>query len=101
MSKTEEVQSKHGARVDLYLGIEFEGLGRHDIYTDIDKYITSKVGDNVCVEVRPRQVGLSENMVWDVFRATLACVSALATIGLIGYLISIGVFALNKIIDNE
>lgn len=99
---TEEIECKSGSTNNLYLGIEFEGLGRHAIYmSDIDKYITSKVGDNVCVNVRPRQVGLPENMVWDVLRASLAFLACIATLGFAGMGISRLFLIISKAIDNE
>ena len=55
---SEEVPIKHGTSTELYLGIDFEEIGRKAIEVDVDTYFSSKKGDTVCFSLDKRQAGI-------------------------------------------
>lgn len=99
---SDEITIKYGTKTKLYLGVEFEdGVGRHAIETDVDNYISKKVGDHVCFSLTKAQVGIKENTLLDVLLTTFAFISASTTLALsIAFLVKL-VIRFNRWIDKE
>lgn len=99
---SDEITIKYGTKTELYLGVEFEdGVGRHAIETDVDTYISKKVGDHVCFSLTKAQVGIEENVLPQVLLTTFAFISALVTLALtIAFLVKSAI-RFNRWIDKE
>lgn len=85
----DEVQIKHGTTTELYLGVDFDDIGRKAINVSVDTYFSNKKGDRVCFTLDARTDGRFQENGTDMLFGLLFCL-----MGIVGIIIDIVLIAI-------